>query len=182
MMTSDAATTNAFELCANSGNGKCLEVSRLSPPVNATMQPNITSTANTTHGFQRMLYLPDNICNGHNTVTDTCPFKLGSGLNTIFKGAAIFQLHFKANQAYCLGVSGSGRADVESCLSKTTAWIIDYHPQCASLEVLSLYETNLTVVTPEYLTSSGQFGGPAYSNKACGQGIGGYNQWGEVPK
>jgi hypothetical protein len=181
MMTSDAAS-EAFELCANSGAGKCLEVSRLSPPVNATLQPNIASNGYSTKGFQRMVFLPDNICNGRNTVTDTCPFKVGSGLNTYFKGNAIFQLHFRANQSYCLGVSGSGLADVESCLSKTTAWVTEFPTKCSSLDLLSVYETNITVVTPEYLTSSGRFGGPIYANKACGQGIGGYNQWGQVFK
>lgn len=181
MMTSDAAS-NAFEFCANSGAGKCLEVARLSPGVTASMEPNITTKGYSTKGYQRMVYLPDNICNGRDVVTATCPFKLGSGLNTIFKGSIIYQLHFNANQSYCLGVSPSGQADVESCFSKTTAWIYDYQTQCVSLDFLSLYETNLTVVTPQYLTSSGKLGGPAYANKYCTQGLGGYNQWGQVNK
>lgn len=101
------AAPPAHQICAQAGSGYCMNAWNGGPQV-AVYQNGV---ANDAYQFQAI-----NPCNSTpaNRVTQTCPFAVGSGLNSALAGDTIVRIKDTRN-GQCVGTNGSGLGTEGSC-------------------------------------------------------------------
>lgn len=136
---------NAAELCDNGGLGKCIEAKSL-PSSSLTVNNRLAA------GYQRLVEIPAYICNGSDGVTSSCPFKVGTGLNNLFKGNVIVEYQFKQNRKFCMTISPVNQVYVQAspCGAIGTYWVVVSN---------DVSEYNNAIVNK---SASDHLGGPAF--------------------
>ncbi len=159
------AASNYPEICAQSGNGYCLNDWNGNPNLGAPVKMYTAKVANDVFSWSS---LPGYCSDGDVSTSPACPFKNGSGLNTEFNGAPMVEI--QAGNDLCLGTDSSGNANLGACPNpngKSTGsniWVLaaGCNPYNAGdYSFVNVYWSNIDG-SPQYLISGGAIGAQAY--------------------
>jgi hypothetical protein len=167
-------------LCADSGDGLCLNRSGCGTGYGTAVLTWTHETSSCDHlgGLNQL----GQMC-GSGVVTSTCPFTVGSGLNSRYQGQEIMDIQFSTGQ--CAGDDGYGGGALEPCpdssgngggdgtifIWNTSLYMVNRHWSDA------WYSGGYGANNPAFLCSQGVSGDRV---NLAGGGQAGYCQWAEA--